>query len=127
MHTITVSVVSHAQATLVEKLVADLAALSRRGLQIVLTLNVPEELPSLPSSVAVDLIRNPSPKGFGANHNAAFRLAKGELFCVVNPDIRLDADPFGPLAAELAEPKVGVAAPLVVNANGELEDSARRF
>jgi len=127
MPTITVSVVSHAQATLVGDLLADLARLAREGLDVVLTLNVPEEALVSPPGLAIETIRNTSPKGFGANHNAAFRRAKGELFCVVNPDIRVDADPFDVLAGELKNSTVGVAAPLVVGASGDPEDSARRF
>jgi GT2 family glycosyltransferase len=46
---------------------------------------------------------------------------------VLNPDVRITADPFDALAAELTNPRVGVAAPLVVDAAGEPEDNARRF
>jgi hypothetical protein len=125
--TVTVSVVSHAHGTLVHDLLADLAVLHHGGLDVVLTLNVSEELPRIPPGLAVEIVRNPSPKGFGANHNAAFRHGRGALFCVLNPDIRFPADPFDILAAELVDARVGVAAPLVVDATGEPEDSARRF
>ncbi len=121
------SVVSHAQGSLVADLLSDLAALERVELDVVVTLNVPEDLSAVPRALVVELIRNSSPKGFGANHNAAFRRARGDLFCVLNPDLRIDADPFSALIAELADPRVGVAAPLVVDAAGEPEDSARRF
>ena len=125
--TITVSVVSHAQRDLVQDLLADLARLGRAGLDVIVTLNVAEEPPAVPPGLAVEIARNSARKGFGANHNAAFRRATGAIFCVLNPDIRLSADPFGALVAELADPRVGVAAPLVVDAAGEPEDSARRF
>jgi GT2 family glycosyltransferase len=127
MPTITVSVVSHGQSALVQDLLADLAALGRTGLDIVLTLNVPEDFPVLPAGLRLETVRNPAPKGFGANHNAALHRATGELFCVVNPDIRIATDPFELLAAQLARPAVGVAAPLVLGADGQPEDSARRF
>jgi GT2 family glycosyltransferase len=125
--TVTVSVVSHAQRSLTQHLLTDLASLARRGLDVVLTLNVPEEPPAVPTGLPVEVIRNPSPRGFGANHNGAFRRARGQFFCVANPDIRIGADPFDALAAELSRPTVGVAAPLVLGATGEPEDSARRF
>ena len=125
--TITVSVVSHAQRELVQDLLADLARLSRAGLDIIVTLNVAEALPAIPAGLAVQIVRNPSRKGFGANHNAAFHRATGAIFCVLNPDVRITADPFDALAAELTDPRVGVAAPLVVDAAGEPEDNARRF
>jgi N-acetylglucosaminyl-diphospho-decaprenol L-rhamnosyltransferase len=122
-----VSVVSHAQRDLVQDLLTDLARLDRSGLDVIVTLNVAEELPAAPPRLAVEIVRNSSRKGFGANHNAAFRRATGTIFCVLNPDIRFSADPFAALVAELADRRVGVAAPLVVDAAGRLEDSARRF
>src|SRR5690606_29229080 len=70
---------------------------------------------------------NASPKGFGANHNAAFAHCATPVYCVVNPDIRLGSDPFPSLMQVLAEPKAGVAGPLVRNPAGTVEDSARRF
>jgi len=122
-----VSVVSHAQRDLVQDLLADLARLDRRGLDVIVTLNVAEELPAIPPGLAVEIVRNPARKGFGANHNAAFRRATGAIFCVLNPDIRFSVDPFAALVAELADRRVGVAAPLVVDGAGKPEDSARRF
>ena len=85
--TITVSVVSHAQRELVQDLLADLARLDRSGLDVIVTLNVAEEPPSIPTGLAVQIVRNPSRKGFGANHNAAFHRATGAIFCVLNPDV----------------------------------------
>lgn len=122
---ITLSVVSHAQAALAARLLRDVKSLGRVDLQVILTVNVPETLP--PEAEAVEVIHNSGARGFGANHNAAFRRARGEYFCVLNPDIRLPQDPFPALVAELADPAVGVVAPRIVNADGEPEDSVRRF
>jgi GT2 family glycosyltransferase len=127
---VSVSVVSHLQIGLVSQLLADIDALcSSSSLEVILTLNLAETLPFELNSFSfpVKLVRNESPKGFGANHNQAFRHASGRYFCVMNPDIRLDSNPFGDLLACLADPSIGVVAPLVVGANGTVEDSARRF
>jgi len=126
---ISVSVVSHGHGVLIRELLADLQLLRGTALEILLTINVPETLPFDPESseVPVQVIRNAAPKGFGANHNAAFGMAKGEFLCVVNPDIRVPEDPFPELTACLNNPRVGVAAPLVRAPNGSVEDSARRF
>jgi len=107
----------------------DLERCTAVPLEVVLTVNVPEALPFDPRSFsyAVTVIENPAPKGFGANHNAAFRAARGDYFCVVNPDIRLQGDPFPGLLRHLADPRVGVVGPGVRNLAGDLEDSARRF
>ena len=121
---ITVSLVSHGQGSMVETLVAQLRRLP--DIRIILTLNIPESL-GIHEDERVRIVRNPSPKGFGDNHNAAFQLAEGQWFCVMNPDIRLIGNPFPDLLGCLADPGVGVAAPLVLGVQGDIEDSARCF
>lgn len=98
-------------------------------LEILLTLNLPEELPFDADNFFFPVVvhANPAPKGFGENHNQAFARSAGQLFCVMNPDIRLDEDVFAALDACLQDASVGVAAPLVLDGNGATEDSARRF
>jgi hypothetical protein len=126
---ISVSIVSHRQGALVRDLLADLDAHGSDAMEVLLTVNVPEPLPFDPATFRLPLrvLSNRAPKGFGANHNAAFRESRGELFGVLNPDIRLRGDPFGPLAKRLRDPAIGVAAPLVRNPAGGIEDSARRM
>lgn len=98
-------------------------------LEVILTLNIPEDLPFRPEDIRIPMrmIRNAGVRGFGANHNAAFRHAHGDYFCVLNPDIRLGQDPFPVLFEQLTDPKVGVAGPLILNPAGSIEDSARYF
>lgn len=98
-------------------------------IEIIWTINVPEPLPktSLDYKFPLRFIHNTQPKGFGANHNAAFQEAHGDIFCVINPDIRLTADPFPALLRCLETPQSGVVAPLVMNSNGQIADNARRF
>jgi N-acetylglucosaminyl-diphospho-decaprenol L-rhamnosyltransferase len=124
-----ISIVSHGHGSLVGELLGDIARLGRTDCRIVLTLNIPEDLPFDPTraGVPVALVRNVEPKGYGANHNAAFKAARGDHFCVLNPDIRLHHDPFPALLALLRDPRTGVAAPLIRSPAGALEDSARRF
>ena len=124
-----VSVVSHKQALLVGRLLADLEHYCKGlSLSVILTLNVEEPIPFSEDdfSFSLKLIRNRVPKGFGANHNAAFRQIRGDYFCVVNPDICLTENPFEALVASLLEPTVGVAAPLIIDRGGRIEDSARK-
>lgn len=126
---VTVSIVSHGQAGLLKDLLQDFRAhcCSART-QIVLTINVPEPLPFDVKEFGVSrVIRNDRPRGFAANHNAAFRYAEAPHFCVLNPDIRFDHDPFPPLLEQLTDPAVGVVGPLVLSPGGAVEDSARRF
>jgi GT2 family glycosyltransferase len=126
---ITVSVVSHGQRDLVAPLLADLARLCPGRLQLILTLNIPEPDPVLPPSDALvpQIIRNRVLAGFGANHNAAARLAEGAFFCVLNPDVRLAEDPFPALMAALQPADAGVVAPRVLDSRGLEQNSARRF
>jgi hypothetical protein len=124
---LTVSVVSHGQNALVSRLVADLAQ-HCSGLEVILTQNIFDPVPlSAPAQAhRFELITNSQPKGFGANHNAAFARSTSQSFFVVNPDVRLLGDPFGALAGELKD-GVAAVAPMVLNVNGQVEDSARRY
>lgn len=100
-------------------------------IHVTLTLNIHEVLPFSPISFPfpVEVITNPEPKGFGANHNAAFvhHQKDSAFFCVVNPDICINQNPFPALIACLENPDIGLAAPVVIDSNGVIEDSARIF
>ena len=126
---VSVSIVSHGQGALVRDLLADLDAHCADAIEVLLTVNIPERLAFDPAGFRfpMQVLNDRTPKGFGANHNAAFRESRGVLFCVLNPDIRLRADPFGALAERLRDPGVGVAAPLIRSPGGDIEDSARRM
>jgi GT2 family glycosyltransferase len=128
MSRVAVSVVSHAQGALVKELLADLQRCAT-PIEVILTINIPETLPFAAPDFRFPLriVANAAPRGFGANHNAAFALADAPYFCVLNPDIHIDSDPFPALIEALADPGVAVAAPLVRNSRGGIEDSARKF
>lgn len=126
---VTLSVVSHGHGALLGLLVGDIARHCGARVRLVLTLNVPERLPFDPNAMAfpVEIIANAEPKGFGANHNAAFAASPTPAFCILNPDIRLDCDPFPQLLEALAAPGVGLVAPRILSPAGTIEDSARRY
>jgi GT2 family glycosyltransferase len=126
---VSISVVSHGQIGLIKNLLADIAAHVQTPIEVILTMNLPEALPFDPAHFAFPLhiLENPAPRGFAANQNAAFRTSRGGFFCVLNPDIRIDRDPFPDLLKCLQEPAAGLAAPLIRNPAGAVEDSARRF
>ena len=126
---VTVSIVSHGHGPMVTSLLSDLAAKCGSSVNVILTLNIPE-------AIAIDggtfpfrlkVIRNRTPRGFGANHNAAFTQNEAEYFCILNPDIRIVENSFPQLLEELRNPRVGVVAPKIVGPTGGVEDSARRF
>ena len=124
--------VSHGQAQIVSLLLDDLKMVSTANdIVVTLTLNIPETLPFDPETFPflIHVVKNVIAKGFGANHNAAFYKYQNDstYFCVVNPDIRLNQDPFSALLTCLNNDAIGLAAPMVVGESGLQEDSARLF
>ena len=129
MRDITLSVVSHAQNALTNQLLGDIARRCAERVRLVLVENVadPVRLATARVPFPLEVITNARVKGFGANHNAAFAHCRTPYFCVMNPDLRLPADPFEGLLAVMEDARVAVAAPLVRSPGGAVEDSARRF
>lgn len=126
---VTLSVISHEQHSLVDALVSDLAGIETPELaRIVLTQNLPERPPATAGAdlPPIDVIRNRSPKGFGTNHNAAFRHCNTEFFAIANPDIAMTHNPFPALISALRG-GAGVAAPAVLEPDGRMADTARNL
>jgi GT2 family glycosyltransferase len=125
---ITLSIVSHGQASLIRSLLVDLAKLPQQNFEVLITLNLPEDESGYHGfSFPVRIIRNASPKGFGGNHNAAFSQATAMWFAVVNPDVRIQSLDLQVLLSPFQNKKVAAVAPLVLSVDGKVEDSARRF
>jgi len=125
---VSVSIVSHQQAALAAQVVADLAR-ATTPLEIIITINTPENhcFAQRTDTPQIKVHENPRPRGFAANHNAAFAISRAEYFCVVNPDVRLSIDPFPSLLSCLKDDTLGVVAPAVISPEGQVEDSARPF
>jgi N-acetylglucosaminyl-diphospho-decaprenol L-rhamnosyltransferase len=126
---ITFSIVSHGHGAYVAALLQDLARLVEIKAKYLLTLNRPEDESLLGLDQVRDLtvIRNVEPKGFGANHNAAFQMASTPFFCILNPDLRMQEIDFRRLFETASMLRVGAVGPLVRNSAGAIEDSARRY
>jgi GT2 family glycosyltransferase len=122
----TVSLVSHRQGDLAQRMLDDLARTGALLDRVVITRNLPERWQPACAhpGATLETIDNPQPRGFGANHNAAFARCASEWFVVANPDLRLPADPLPALLAAAA-PGVGLVAPLVREPDGSVADSAR--
>jgi GT2 family glycosyltransferase len=66
--------------------------------------------------------------GFAAGVNRAAREARGRYLLLLNPDCLVEGDVARPMAAWLdTHPKVAVSGPLVREADGSVQASARRF
>lgn len=122
---IAVSVVSHVHGQMVFDLVRQLLVCPEVG-KVLVTFNVPEVL-DLPIDPRVECLHNVHPRGFGANHNAAFAHCALPWFVVLNPDVSLLDNPFPALLKVAAANNVGMVSPRAVGINGEGEDSWRQF
>ena len=126
---VTVSIISHSHGDMITCLLGDLEKCPEVG-GVVLTCNKPEQEIAIPSKLQsiVKIIRNTDEKGFGANHNSAFEDCRTPYFCVLNPDVRIEKNPFPDLLNTLqGDDIVFVASPLILSSDGVLEDSFRRF
>jgi len=122
---ICVSIVSHGHAAMLPSMIRRLLEFSSVT-QVIITFNIPEQA-ELPINSRLQLINNQAPKGFGANHNHAFSFCRAIYFCVLNPDIIFKEDPFPRLIEDISFYKADLVAPLVLNTQGEVEDSIRYF
>jgi N-acetylglucosaminyl-diphospho-decaprenol L-rhamnosyltransferase len=127
---VTLSVVSHGQAALLQTLLSDLQRLCPLSLsRVVITVNLKSEILDDLPKLAVDtrVVRNEVIKGFGANHNAAFKLhCDTEYFLVINPDIRMTIDPLAIMLHDFRL-KDGVLAPEIQNPDRTAADASRRL
>lgn len=83
---------------------------------------VEEEFP------AVRLVRNPRNEGFAKGVNLGERAAAGDVIVMLNPDSILTSDPFSAPAAYLrGNPDVGVLGIKILDPDGKLQLSVRRF
>lgn len=122
---VSVSVVSHGHGSMVTALVNQLLCCAEVG-QVIVTRNILERL-DIPSDPRLTLIDNATPKGFGANHNAAFKRSQHSWFVVLNPDAVLLKDPFEALLRVAASTGAGVLAPRALTPSGGPDDNWRRF
>ncbi len=128
MPEITFSIVSHGQGDLIGRLLDDLLNIKLHTFEVILTLNIPEDEEFVNiRPYPLSIIRNSKPRGFGANHNLAFRSSKGNFFFVVNPDIRLIDLDFSRCLSLFERSSIAAVVPKVLAPSGRTEDSIRRF
>jgi GT2 family glycosyltransferase len=126
-----ISIVSHGHGQKVKEVLRDLQPLMLSGAQVLLTLNIPEDEKFLDELlIKPELIRNTLKRGFGENHNQAFLRTNRAWFAVVNPDTRINPELFKGLEIFCQSSGLGVVGavgPVVINALGNVESSARYF
>jgi len=126
---VVISIVSHGQIDMICKLLQDIQRLGLSNIQIILTINTPEDIFAIKQfeGLQIRVIFNDHPKGFGENHNFAFDSSVCDFFVVVNPDIRLIDFQLNTLINSFSSSNIGAVAPVVLSPAGDIEDSVRRF
>ncbi|MGD0137551.1 MAG: glycosyltransferase family 2 protein [Tepidisphaeraceae bacterium] len=67
---------------------------------------------------------NPSPMGFSANHNQVLAAAEGRYVCILNDDTVVRDGAMDELVRFMdADPRVGLAGPRLLNADGSIQNS----
>ena len=76
----------------------------------------------------VKILENPKPLGFGDNNNKGILASTGEYIAIINPDIEIFPNSLTELKRYLeANPNVGIVAPQLLNPNGTIQYSVRKF
>lgn len=76
----------------------------------------------------VHLVANADNRGFAAGNNQGLPLARGQWLLLLNPDTLVPAGGLEALLAFAAQhPEAGVIGPRLLNADGSLQHSCRRF
>lgn len=127
---LTLSIVSHGHAALLQRLLGDLESSAElRGVTVIVTLNRADEDIDTTAYPALHLVvvRNRTPEGFGRNHNRAFAHCTTPWFAILNPDLRIaEARCFSKLLDVAREvPHCALLGPAVCSPSGDLEDSVR--
>jgi GT2 family glycosyltransferase len=74
------------------------------------------------------LVRCPANVGFAAACNRGIGQAKGEFILLLNPDTEIADNAFAPMVAYCRQqPQVGILGPKLLNSDGSLQFSCRRF
>jgi len=123
---IAASIVSHGHGSMVADLINQLLECQEVN-RIIVTINIDEDVKNFPKNPKVQYVFNKIPKGYGANHNAAYELVNDLYFCVLNPDLYLVANPYPDLLKCFGKANVKLVAPLVISKSGKVEDSMRYF
>jgi len=125
---ISISIVSHGQTALVDRL---LKSLDRHhagvDFEVILTENISPQyaIENKPGTYELHRIFNSNPRGLAANHNQAFRSSTGDFVCLVNPDVVFVENVFPQLISDIKTGLADIAAPLIVNTSGLVQDSFR--
>jgi GT2 family glycosyltransferase len=119
------TIVSHGQRELLGEC---LAALASDGIPALVCENVPDGSAELARSLGFRAYVNARPRTFAQNQNALSAATTEPFVLVLNPDVRVDAGCVGRLVAHAdAYGRCGIAGPRLLERDGALQRSRRRF
>ncbi|MFT4803789.1 MAG: N-acetylglucosaminyl-diphospho-decaprenol L-rhamnosyltransferase [Psychroserpens sp.] len=129
MKKVTVSIVSHGHGEMVINLLDQLSNFSQHIQKVIVTHNISDKVHRASNEYPFEIfeVNNFTPLGFGANHNQAFSFCNTDYFCIMNPDIYIVNEPFGQLLSCFQDASVSIAAPVITDLEGNIDDSARYF
>ena len=127
MADVTVSIVAGGDGRLLEACLASLPAAAREtAVRTVVVDNASPEPLQVPEGVEV--VRNESRRGFGANHNAVLEGAESRYALILNDDTELDVETIDRLKWFMDKnPDVGAVGPRLRFPDGRVQPSAFRF
>lgn len=127
--TVSFSIVSHGHQGYLVELLSDLRSLEKLNFEVIVTANIPEDTSFITNfdELNIKLIQNVRPRGFGDNHNSAFAISNGELFVILNPDIRIQDKNVWKIFSRSDWNEIGALAPMIVDADNSPDNNARRF
>lgn len=126
---ILISIVSHNQQALCGRLLQSIDNFAQSNVHeviIVVTENTLSENYVKSERFRTYSICNLRPKGFGANHNAAFERFESDILLIVNPDIILNENVDLDLMVEqLITNRIDISSPQIIGVSGAVEDYKR--
>lgn len=60
-------------------------------------------------------------RGYSANHNLNLKVAKYNIFCILNDDTYVDNDIFSPILSIMDDPSIAVCTPVIKNFDGSIQ------
>jgi GT2 family glycosyltransferase len=79
----------------------------------------------LRSVESIRLVEADENLGFSGGNNLGAQHASGDLVCFLNPDVIVGPGWLEPLVAALADPVIGIVAPVLVNRDGSLQEAGQ--
>jgi N-acetylglucosaminyl-diphospho-decaprenol L-rhamnosyltransferase len=124
---LTISLISHRQGHLAQHVLDSLERETSQLAKVIVTKNIREPWQPRFNHPTAELmvIDNPAPKGFGANHNAAFAHCETPFFAAVNPDLTFGDTRLTELLTLFEDARVAAVTPAILSPDGERADFVR--